>query len=150
MARHPRWVRRFLSDSDLEAVQRAIVEAEATTSAEIRVHLDHRCPGDPMARAIAVFEGLGMHSTTERHGVLIYIAIADRKLAVIGDQGIHDRVGDQYWQELVAAVTSHFRDERPRDGLLHALRELSEVLRRHFPRRPDDVDELGNTVTIGR
>jgi uncharacterized membrane protein len=148
MARHPRWVRDLLTEADLEAVRRAILEAEASTSAEIRVHLDHRCPGDPMARAVAVFEGLGMHKTAERHGVLIYIAIADRKLAVIGDRGIHERVGDQYWPELVAAVTSHFRDERPRDGLVHAVGELGQVLRQHFPRRPDDVDELGNEVSI--
>jgi uncharacterized membrane protein len=148
MARHPRWVRDFLTEADLEAVRRAILEAEANTSAEIRVHLDHRCPGDPMARAVALFEGLGMHKTAERHGVLIYVAITDRKLAVIGDRGIHERVGDQYWPELVAAVTSHFRDERPRDGLVHAVDELGQVLRQHFPRRPDDVDELGNEVSI--
>lgn len=148
MARHPRWVRGFLTEADLEAVRRAIIEAEASTSAEIRVHLDHRCPVDPMARAVAVFEGLGMHNTAERHGVLIYIAITDRKLAVIGDRGIHERVGDRYWSELVAAVTSHFRDERSRDGLIHAIGELGQVLRQHFPRRPDDVDELGNEVSI--
>jgi uncharacterized membrane protein len=150
MARHPRWVRDFLTEADLEAVRRAILEAEASTSAEIRVHLDHRCSGDPMARAVAVFEGLGMHKTAERHGVLIYIAITDRKLAVIGDRGIHERVGDRYWPELVAAVTSHFRDERPRDGLVHAVGELGQVLRQHFPRRPDDVDELGNEVSVSR
>lgn len=101
-----------------------------------------------MARAVAVFERLGMHRTADRHGVLIYVAVGDRKLAVIGDRGIHEQVGEAYWQRLVTAVTSHFGQERPRDGFIHALSELGDVLRQHFPRRPDDVDELSDEVSI--
>src|SRR6185436_9157204 len=97
MAVHPRWVRDFLSASDLDAVAAAVTAAEARTAAEIRVHLDHRCPGDPMARAVEIFERLGMHRTELRAGVLVYVAVADRKLAVIGDAGIHTRVGQAYW-----------------------------------------------------
>jgi uncharacterized membrane protein len=149
MARHPRWVRAFLSDADLDAVASAIAAAEAKTSAEIRVHLDARCPGDPMARAIAVFERLGMHRTAARHGVLVYVSVEDHKLAVVGDRGIHERVGQDYWESLVVAVLAHFRQERPRDGLLHAVGEVGTVLRRHFPRRPDDVNELPDRVSLG-
>ena len=148
MARHPRWVRQFASEADLEAVRQAISEAEAGTSAEIRVHLDHRCPVDPMARARDVFERLSMHRTAARHGVLVYVAIADRKLAVIGDRGIHERVGEGYWQRLVADVLAHFREERPRDGLLHAVAALGAALRQHFPRSPDDRNELRDEVSI--
>ena len=148
MARHPRWVRRFMNEADLEAVRRAVALAEAGSSAEIRVHLDHKCPGDPMARAVAVFERLGMHRTAERHGVLIYVAVTDRKLAVIGDQGIHERVGEAYWRRLVADVIAHFREERPRDGFLHAVRDVAAALRQHFPRRPDDQNELSDEVSI--
>ena len=149
MGRHPRWVRGFLSEADLEALRRAIIDAERRTSAEIRVHLDHRCPGDPMARAVAVFERLGMHRTPERHGVLIYVAVTDRKLAVIGDEGIHARVDEAYWEQVVADVIAHFRGERPRDGFLHAVGELGLALSRHFPRGPDDRNELSDEVSIG-
>ena len=149
MARHPRWVRAFLSDADLDAVVTAIAAAEAATSAEIRVHLDARCPSaDPTARAIEVFERLGMHRTAERHGVLIYVSIEDHKLAVLGDRGIHERVGQAYWDRLVEAALAHFRQQRPRDGLAHAVGEVGAVLRRHFPRRPDDVNELPDRVSI--
>ena len=149
MARHPAWVRKLMSEADLDAVKDAIAHAERATSAEIRVHLAHRCPGDPMMEAVAVFERLGMHRTAERHGVLIYVAVTDHKLAVIGDRGIHERVGEAYWQRLVGAVISHFRNERPRDGFLHAVNELGLALGEHFPRRPDDTDELSNEVSIG-
>ena len=148
MARHPRWVRAFLAEADLDAVTRAIGAAELRTSAEIRVHLDHRCPGEPMARAVAVFEHLGMHRTAARHGVLVYVSVGDHKLAVLGDQGIHERVGQVYWERLVDAVLAHFRQERPRDGLLHAVAEVGAVLARHFPRRPGDVNELSDQVSI--
>jgi uncharacterized membrane protein len=148
MGPHPRWVRRVMSEPDLEAVARAIGLAEAGTSAEIRVHLDHGCPGDPMVRATAVFERLGMHRTEGRNGVLVYVAIAHRKLAVIGDQGIHERVGDAYWQHLVSDVLVHFRTEHLRDGLLHAVAELGATLRQHFPRSPDDRNELRDEVSI--
>jgi uncharacterized membrane protein len=148
MARHPRWVRGFLAEADLDAVTRAIGAAELRTSAEIRVHLDHRCPGEPMARAVTVFEHLGMHRTAARHGVLIYVSVGDHKLAVLGDQGIHERVGQVYWERLVDAVLAHFREERPRDGLLHAVAEVGAVLARHFPRRPGDVNELSDQVSI--
>jgi uncharacterized membrane protein len=137
-----------MSEEDLDAVTRAIALAEASTSAEIRVHLDHRCPGDPVARAIAVFERLGMHRTDGRNGVLVYVAIADRKLAVIGDVEIHGRVGDAYWQEVVDGMTRHLAGERPRDGFVHAIGELGSVLSRHFPRRPDDREELSNRVSV--
>jgi len=148
MARHPRWVRQFMSDVDLDAVKRAITEAEGGTAAEIRVHLDHECPGDAIARATQVFERLGMHRTARRHGVLIYVAISHRKLAVIGDQGIHVRVGAEYWQGLVTDILAHFRDQRPRDGLLHAVAEVGAALHRHFPRDPDDRNELSDEVSI--
>ncbi|HEY7254780.1 MAG TPA: TPM domain-containing protein [Methylomirabilota bacterium] len=148
MARHPRWVRAFLSDADLDAVAAAVASAEAATSAEIRVHLDASCPGDAMARAVEIFERLGMTGTVERHGVLVYVSIEDHKLAVIGDRGIHERVGQVYWERLVEAVLVHFREARPRDGLAHAVGELGSVLRRHFPRRPDDVNELPDQVSI--
>ena len=148
MARHPKWVRAFLSDEDLEAVARAVAEAEGHTSAEVRVHLDHACPGDALPRAIKVFERLGMHRTAARNGVLVYISVTDRKLAVIGDMGIHERVGEAYWQGLVEAVLLRMRQQQSRDGLIHAVSELGAALGRHFPRRPDDKNERPDGVSV--
>jgi uncharacterized membrane protein len=146
--RPPHWIRRFLGPGDLEAVGHAIAEAERGTSGEIRVHLDARCPGDPMARAVAVFEGLGMTRTTLRNGVLVYVAVEDRKLAVIGDAAVHERVGPVYWARLRDTVVGHFREGRPRVGLVAAVQEIGEVLRRHFPRAPADENELPDDVSL--
>ena len=149
MARHPRWVRALLSDDDLAAIADAIAEAERHTSAEVRVHLDHSCEGDALQRAIKVFERLGMHRTADRNGVLVYISVTDRKLAVIGDKGIHERVGEAYWQGLVAAVRERMRQQQSRDGLIHAIAEVARELARHFPRHPDDKNELSDDVSLG-
>jgi uncharacterized membrane protein len=148
MARHPRWVRALLSSDDLAAIARAVAEAEGHTSAEIRVHLDHSCKGDALQQAIKVFERLGMHRTAARNGVLLYISVTDRKLAVIGDKGIHERVGEAYWQGLVATVRERLRQPPPRDGLIHALAEVGQELGRHFPRRPDDKNEVSDQVSL--
>jgi uncharacterized membrane protein len=148
MPRHPKWVRAFLSDDDLEAVMRAVAEAERHTSAEIRVHLDHACPGDARERAIKTFERLGMHKTAHRSGVLVYISVTDRKLAIVGDKGIHERVGEEYWQGLVAGVLERMR-QGPRDGLVHALAEVGRALGHHFPRHRGDTNELSDEVSIG-
>jgi uncharacterized membrane protein len=148
MARHPRWVRGFASGDDLDAVAASIAQAEAGTAAEIRVHLEHRCPSEPMTRAVEVFERLGMHRTAERAGVLIYLSVDDRKLAVIGDAGIHARVGQEYWDRLVVRVLAHLREARPRDGLVDAVREIGAALAANFPRRRDDRNELSDRVSM--
>ena len=148
MTRHPKWVREFLSEEDLGAIARAVAQAEAQTSAEVRVHLDHACEGDVLQQAIRIFERLGMHRTAARNGVLIYISVTDHKLAVIGDKGIHERVGQAYWQELVAAVRERMRRQQSRDGLIHALAQVGMALGRHFPRQADDKNELSDDVSF--
>ena len=148
MARHPRWLKGFASNADLDAVAAAVSHAERGTAAEIRVHLDDRCAGDAMARAIEIFERLHMHRTAERAGVLLYLAVTDHKVAVIGDTGIHQRVGQGYWDGLVARVIGHLREGHPREGLVGAIAELGAALSAHFPRRRDDRNELSDRVSI--
>ena len=148
MPRHPRWLKGFASNADLDAVAEAVSHAERGTAAEIRVHLDHRCAGDALARAIEVFERLQMHRTVERAGVLVYIAVEDHKVAVIGDTGIHQRVGQGYWNVLVARVINHLREGRAREGLVDAVTDLGAALATHFPRRRDDHNELSDRVSV--
>ncbi|HEX2440012.1 MAG TPA: TPM domain-containing protein [Methylomirabilota bacterium] len=150
--RHPRWTRGLLSDDDFDAVAQAVVAAERQTSGEIRVHLERRMPAhtrDALARATELFEKLGMTATAERSGVLIYVAIEDRKLAIAGDAGVHAHVGDEYWQRIRDVMVTRLRDGRPREALVHAVSEVGEVLRRFFPRRPDDRNELSDEVSLG-
>jgi uncharacterized membrane protein len=153
--KHPGWTRALFSDADLEAIAAAVAAAERETSGEIRVHLERRLPRprgtgpqDALTRATEVFNRLGMHTTSERNAVLVYLAVEDRKLAIAGDAGVHARVGDEYWQRVRDAMIDRLRGGRPRDAVLHAVAEVGDVLRRFFPRRPDDRNELSNQVSL--
>jgi len=155
MPRHPKWARRFLSDADFDAITRAIKTAEARTSAEIRVHLERRVPWrlfrrppDVLSRAQRVFRRLGMHKTAERHGVLVYLAVEERRLAVVGDEGIHGRVGDRHWNRVRDLMVEKLRENAPRQALERAIEELGQALAEHYPRRPDDRNELSDEVSV--
>jgi len=155
MPRHPKWARRFLSDADFDAITRAITTAEARTSAEIRVHLERRVPrrlfrrpSDVLSRAQHVFRRLGMHKTAERHGVLVYLAVEERRLAVVGDEGIHGRVGDRHWNRVRDLMVEKLRENAPRQARERAIGELGQALAEHYPRRPDDRNELSDEVSV--
>ncbi len=155
MAKHPRWALRLLSDEDFDAIVHAILAAEAETSAEIRVHLErrvhHRRGGkrqDALERARRVFTHLRMHQTAERHGVLIYLALEDRKLAIVGDEGIHRRVGDDYWARIRDLMVEKLKAAAPREAIVSAIDEAARALRKHFPRRPGETNELSDQVTV--
>jgi uncharacterized membrane protein len=155
--RHPRWARGVMTDADLDAITAAVREAEARTSAEIRVHVERRVAHglrrrttDAMQRAREVFAALGMHRTAHRSGVLVYLAIEDRKLAIVGDEGIHARVGDDYWTGVRDRMVERLRAGAVRGALVGAVVEVGATLARFFPRGPDDVDELPDDVSLGR
>jgi uncharacterized membrane protein len=103
-----------------------------------------------MERAREVFVALGMHRTAQRSGVLVYLAVEDRKLAIIGDEGIHTRVGDDYWTGVRDRMVERLRAGAVRDALIGAVTEVGATLARFFPRRPDDVDELPDDMSLGR
>jgi uncharacterized membrane protein len=155
MAKPPKWTRPFLSETDLGAITEAIKAAESRTSAEVRVHLERRLTRgffgkrvDALARARAVFARLGMHRTAERHGVLIYLAVDDRKLAVVGDVGIHGRVGDRHWRRIRDGMIEKLRAGAPREAIIGAIEGLGRELAAHYPRRPGDTNELGDDVSV--
>lgn len=155
MAKHPRWTRRFLSEADFDAIAQAIESAEARTSAEIRVHLERHVPRrlfrrtpDPLARARQVFDHLGMQRTAEHNGVLIYLAVGDRKLAVVGDEGIHGCVGGHHWDGVRDRMVEKLSAGAARDAILGAIREVGSALAEHYPRRRGDVNELGDEVSV--
>ncbi len=133
--------------------ERAIVEAirlaEKSTSAEIRVHIENRCPGEVLDRAVAVFDRLEMRRTERRNGVLIYVALKDHRSAIIGDEQVNRLVPDTFWQELVAGMNGRFSQGRFSGGIVEAIEALRQVLDEHFPHRPDDENELPDDISFG-
>lgn len=133
---------RFFREKERHRIAVAIRRAESRTSGEIRVHVEGRCPGDPGERAQQLFSALGMHRTERRNGVLLYLAVRDRKCAVVGDEGIHRAVAERFWEAIVEEMTRHFRAGRFLEGVSQVLERIGAELARHFPRTPEDRNEL--------
>ncbi|MFN5325244.1 MAG: TPM domain-containing protein [Bacteroidota bacterium] len=133
----------------LAAIDEKIKEAEQMTSGEIRVYIEDHSIDDPLDRAAFLFEKLGMSNTELRNGVLIYIACTDRRFCIIGDAGIHAKVGDGFWQEISNRMHEAFKEGNMREGLLSAIISSGQALSLHFPRGSNDTNELSNEVILG-
>jgi len=140
-------MRHFFSKLDSDRIVGAIADAEKRSSGEIRVHVTRRKPSNLEERARRRFELLGMTRTAERNGVLIYIAPKLRRFQILGDSGIHEKCGDDFWKETAAAMEERFRRGDFTEGLVHGIGKVGEVLAAHFPRKADGVNELPDEVT---
>lgn len=139
----------LLSEAERERVLQAIHKAEELTSGEVRVHLDDTITDSVLDHAAFVFEELGMFRTRDRNGVLIYVSIADRRAAVIGDAGINARVPEGFWDEVLALLREDFSNGQFADGLCQAVAQVGEKLQTLFPYRRDDRNELPNDISFG-
>jgi len=126
----------------------AVRQAELDTSGEIRVHLETSCTGDVMDRASRLFEKLNMHKTRLRNGVLIYLAVRNRKFAIIGDVGINSVVPENFWENAETEMLNHFRENHFTDGLLKAIEMTGFQLKKHFPYLTDDINELSDEISF--
>ena len=140
----------FFSREEERAIVEAIAAAERQTSGEIRIHLEHHGTGDVYERAKAVFEQLGMTQTEQRNGVLIYFATADHQFALLGDRGIHEHVGDDFWREIVEIMQENFRAGGFVLGMTLAIARIGEQLALHFPHDARaDRNELSDEISRG-
>jgi uncharacterized membrane protein len=140
----------FFSSQEQEDIKQAIMNAELDTSGEIRVHIENSFAGDVLDRAAFVFKQLGMTNTALRNGVLIYLAVKNRRFAIIGDSGIHKVVPENYWTGIKADMLNHFRESRFSDGLIDAITATGYHLKKHFPHQRDDVNELPDDISFGK
>jgi uncharacterized membrane protein len=139
--------RNFFTEEEQKLLVESIAHAEMLTSGEIRLHLENFCIGDEVAAAKKIFEKLHMHETAERNGVLIYIATVSRKIAIIGDEGIHKKLGSEFWESLVQRLIAQFKANNKAHALADCIRECGNQLGKYFPRNASDKDELSNTIS---
>jgi len=128
---HPK---EFIKQLPHDTLVSAIREAEQKSSGQIRVLISHKSVTDPVAAAQKEFVRLGMAKSPEQNGVLIFVAPRTHKFAVIGDEGVHAKCGDEFWQELAKTMTEYFRKSDFNEGIIHGVRKAGELLAKHFPR----------------
>ncbi|WP_270088986.1 TPM domain-containing protein [Sphingobacterium sp. SYP-B4668] len=140
----------ILSAEEQEQVAHAISVAENMTSGEIRIVIENTCPAqDPLDRAVSYFKKLEMHATAQRNGVLVYLAAHDHLFAIIGDAGINERVGPDFWESTKETMASYFRTGELAKGLIAGVHQAGNQLKHFYPNTSDDVNELPNEIHFG-
>ena len=128
-------------------IAQAITEAERKTSGEICVHATPHCLGETLPQAEAVFNAMGLYRTQRRNAVLIYIAYRDRKVAILGDEGVNRQVSEGFWDEALQLLTYHLKRHSPVEGICAAVALIGDLLKDLFPADRDDINELSNEVS---
>jgi uncharacterized membrane protein len=143
---------RIVHGIEVDRVEAAVREAERQTTGEIRVALARwYFWGDVQRAAERAFGRLHMERTRQRNGVLVFVAARRHALAIVGDRGIHERVGDEFWRAAVAAMCASFRGGDLTGGTVQAVETIGRALAQHFPLGSGpSPNELPDTVTIGR
>jgi len=142
----------FFSPQEKQNIVQAIQQAEHNTSGEIRIYIESKCRFvNALDRALEIFNKLNMHTTQQRNAVLLYVAIKDRQLAVYGDVGIHQKVGDTFWNEAVAKIIAAFNKEDYAKGIAQMIIEIGQALQHHFPYdAKTDINELPDDIVFGK
>lgn len=142
----------FFTEEEKQQLVDAIQKAEQRTSGEVRLFVESRCRFvDPMDRAKELFLQLGMDKTKDRNGTLIYVAVKDHQAAILGDIGIHQKVGQRYWEDEIQKMLLYFRQEHLAEGLSNVIKDIGEALHFYFPfDRETDKNELPDEIVFGR
>ena len=142
----------FFTPEEKKIVTSAIEAAERSTSGEVRVFIESKCLFvNAVDRAIEMFQQLNMTNTAQRNAVLVYVAVKDRQLAVFGDEGIHQKVGNEFWNASVKEMLLHFNKENHAQGIAEVVKQIGEALKQHFPYDgATDVNELPDDIVFGK
>lgn len=141
----------LFSEEEKQQIIAAIQRAEQRTSGEVRIFVENRCEYvDPLMRAKEVFYSLKMTETAQRNAVLLYMAIKDRQLAIFGDEGIHAKVGNAFWNDEVKKILKQFNRENYAEGVVQIITDIGEALAFNFPYDgTTDKNELPDEIVFG-
>jgi len=139
----------FFSKGDKTLITNSIANAELNTSGEIRVHIENKCKTDVLDRAAYLFGKLAMHKTEKRNGVLFYLAVNNKKFAILGDAGINKVTPDDFWEDIKKTLLDYFKEEEFAKGLEKGIEMAGQQLKDHFPYRSDDINELSDEISFG-
>ncbi|PRX56069.1 TPM domain-containing protein [Flagellimonas meridianipacifica] len=142
-------VEKFLSAEEEQEIVNAILEAEKNTSGEIRVHIESTAKIDHFSRAQQVFHFLKMDNTKDENGVLIYVAVEDKKFVIYGDSGIDRAVPKGFWESTKEVISSHFKHGDFKQGIIEGVLRAGKELEAHFPWEHGDINELSDEISKG-
>ena len=140
---------RFFKVHEEHQILKAIKQAETVCSGEIRVFVEDKCPETVQGRTLEVFKKLKMFETRQRNGILIYIALKDKKFSVFGDEGIHQHLGFHFWRTEAKYLREFFEEDMMVIGLCHVIKHLGDTMQPIFPHTDNDTNELPDEIVYG-
>ncbi|MCX8481408.1 MAG: TPM domain-containing protein [Sediminibacterium sp.] len=142
----------IFTSKEVKRIEAAIKTAEINTSGEIRIFIENHCKNKAaMNRAIEIFNEHKMYATKERNGILIYLAIKDKLIAIYGDIEIHRKLGDEYWNNQVNLIIQQFKQQKVLDGITNLIIECGKALSTYFPyNSTTDKNELSDEIIFGK
>lgn len=138
--------KKFLSKAESERINSAIKEAEGKTTGEIKVVIARHCWGKLAVKAAKIFRQLGLDKTKERNCVLILFVVTNREFLIHGDQGIHEQVGQGFWDDIRDKMAAAFRQDEFGDGISRGVSLIGERLSEYFPYQREDIDEISDEI----
>jgi putative membrane protein len=99
-------------------------------------------------RALLLFRLATENRTRAKTGVLLYLSLAEHRAEIIADAAINAKVTPETWGHAMAALIDAVKDGRPGDGMVASVGKIGQVLSEHFPRSPDDTNELPDRLIL--
>ena len=96
--------------------------------------------------AITSFYSERLYRTRDENGILLFVSILEKKVWILGDRGINEKIDQEQWQDIIDELSAGIRANNQCDALCHAVDQVGKVLLEHFPIRDDDKDELHNII----
>ena len=141
--------------SALQAIEDAIRAQELRHDGELRFAVESALPFSDLVRgvsardrAIELFSRLRIWDTERNAGVLVYLLLADKRVEIVADRGIHARVGAAAWEAICGAMQREFAAGRFESGVVTGVQAISDLLATHFPPQDDNPDELSNRPVV--
>ena len=138
----------FLTDQQMASLVEAIQTAEDHSTGEIRIHIDSNTEGNNAQIAFEVFKRLCKNKTVAKNAVLFHVNFEQQYLTIIGDEGIHEKVHQNFWDQMHDRMTQEFKKGNFHDGLKNAVLETGLELKKYFPISGENPNELPNEITF--
>lgn len=142
------WHRRLFSKPELEEIRQSIHHAELETTGEIRVYFEPKDKGDAYKRGVEMLHNLKLHEKKHRNGVMLYVAYQSKTFAIVGDEGIHKTVPENFWDDIKIDLQNCFKEGKMKTGIITAIEKVGSHLKQYFPNDGSGVTDSSTDLTI--
>lgn len=148
-------LRKYFSPKDLKEITSAVADSEKTHRGELKVAIETKIPlfqvisgKSARDRALEMFSFLKVWDTEENTGILIYILLSEKKIVTLADRGIYKKIGQEKLNIISSKIGEGFRSQAPKNAILTGIKDLTEELRKHFPTKKKNPNEISNEPYI--